>query len=127
MESQKNTCSRREFMSTTAMGLLGYSLMVSVDADASTLSDAQEMKDKSANMMSRVKENKKPLFSQPSMDNVLLDCDVLVAGGGLSGICAAIAAAREGAKVVLVQNRSRLGGNASMEVKMHPLGINPKM
>ena len=126
MESQKNTCSRREFMSTTAMGLLGYSLMVSVDADASTLSDAQEMKEKSVDMMSRVKENKKPLFSQPSMDNVLLDCDVLVAGGGLSGICAAIAAAREGAKVVLVQNRSRLGGNASMEVKMHPLGINPQ-
>ncbi len=126
METKKNTCSRRDFMSTTAMGLLGYSLMVNVDADASTLSDAQAMKDKSANMMSRVKENKKPSFSQPSMDNVELDCDILVAGGGLSGICAAIAAAREGAKVVLVQNRSRLGGNASMEVKMHPLGINPQ-
>ena len=126
MESQKNTCSRREFMSTTAMGLLGYSLMVSVDADASTLSDAQEMKEKSTDMMSRIKSDQKTTFSQPSMDNVVLDCDVLVAGGGLSGICAAIAAAREGAKVVLVQNRSRLGGNSSMEVKMHPLGINPE-
>ena len=111
MESKKNTCSRREFMSSTAMGLLGYSLMVSVDADASTLSDAQEMKEKSTDMMSRIKSDQKTTFSQPSMDNVVLDCDVLVAGGGLSGICAAIAAAREGAKVVLVQNRSRLGGN----------------
>ncbi|MBO7317971.1 MAG: FAD-dependent oxidoreductase [Bacteroidales bacterium] len=52
-----------------------------------------------------------------------LDSDVLVAGGGLAGICAAIAAAREGSKVVLVQDRSRLGGNASSEIKMHPLGM----
>jgi len=48
--------------------------------------------------------------------------DVLVAGGGMSGICAAIAAARNGSKVVLVQDRSRLGGNASSEIRMHISG-----
>ena len=53
---------------------------------------------------------------------VELQADVLVAGGGLAGICAAISAARLGSKVVLVQDRSRLGGNASSEVKMHPRG-----
>ena len=53
-----------------------------------------------------------------------LSTDVLVAGGGMSGVCAAIAAARNGAKVVLVQNRSRLGGNASSEVRMHIVGAN---
>ena len=53
-----------------------------------------------------------------------LDCDILVAGGGLAGISAAISAARHGKKVVLVQDRTRLGGNASSEIKMHPLGVN---
>ncbi|MCX6625773.1 MAG: FAD-dependent oxidoreductase [Acidobacteria bacterium] len=51
-----------------------------------------------------------------------LETDILVAGGGLAGVCAAIAAARHGAKVVLVQDRSRLGGNSSSEVKMHVVG-----
>jgi hypothetical protein len=58
------------------------------------------------------------------MRQVNLDCDVLVAGGGLAGVCAAISAARHGAKVVLVQDRSRLGGNSSSEVKMHVVGAN---
>ena len=41
-----------------------------------------------------------------------------VVGGGLSGMCAAIAAARGGSQVVLVQDRPMLGGNASSEVRM---------
>jgi len=48
--------------------------------------------------------------------------DILIAGGGLSGVCAALAAARNGAKVVLIQDRSRLGGNASSEIRMHICG-----
>lgn len=48
--------------------------------------------------------------------------DFVVVGGGLAGVCAALAAARNGAKVVLVQDRSVLGGNASSEVKMHIVG-----
>jgi hypothetical protein len=58
------------------------------------------------------------------MREVPLEADVLVAGGGLAGVCAAIAAARHGARVVLVQDRSRLGGNSSSEVKMHVVGAN---
>ena len=115
METKSSKCSRREFMSSTAMGLLGYSLMVSVDADAEML-NSHQMSEKTSNMLERIKRDTNHTFTQPSMDNIELLCDVLVAGGGLSGICAAIAAARDGAKVVLVQNRSRLGGNASMEV-----------
>jgi hypothetical protein len=53
-----------------------------------------------------------------------LRTDILVAGGGLAGVCAAMSAARNGAKVVLVQDRSRLGGNSSSEVKMHVVGSN---
>jgi hypothetical protein len=46
--------------------------------------------------------------------------DVVVVGGGISGICAAISAARAGAKVALVHERSTLGGNSSSEVKLFP-------
>lgn len=53
-----------------------------------------------------------------------LACDIVVAGGGLAGVCAALAAARNGARVVLIQDRSRLGGNASSEIRMHVLGAN---
>ncbi|GAL02094.1 hypothetical protein JCM19237_4987 [Photobacterium aphoticum] len=48
--------------------------------------------------------------------------DVVVVGGGISGVCAALAAARHGAKVALIQNRPVLGGNASSEVRMHICG-----
>jgi len=58
----------------------------------------------------------------PNMALVDLEADVFVAGGGMSGVCAALAAAREGAKVILVQDRSRLGGNASSEIRMHIVG-----
>lgn len=51
-----------------------------------------------------------------------LETDFFVAGGGLAGVCAALAAARNGARVVLVQNRSMLGGNASSEIRMHIVG-----
>jgi len=61
---------------------------------------------------------------EPNMALVDLETDLLVAGGGLAGVCAAIAAARHGARVVLVQDRSRLGGNSSSEVKMHVVGAN---
>ncbi|MCI8679757.1 MAG: FAD-dependent oxidoreductase [Oscillospiraceae bacterium] len=50
------------------------------------------------------------------------DFDVVVVGGGLSGMCAAIAAARHGAKTAIVQNRSVFGGNASSEIRMHIVG-----
>jgi hypothetical protein len=64
------------------------------------------------------------LRGEPHMTLVDLECDLLVAGGGMAGVCAAVAAARHGARVVLVQDRSRLGGNASSEVKMHIVGAN---
>lgn len=48
--------------------------------------------------------------------------DLVVVGGGISGICAAIAAARHGAKTALVQDRPVLGGNASSEIRMHICG-----
>jgi hypothetical protein len=51
-----------------------------------------------------------------------LSTDVVVAGGGAAGVPAALAAARRGARVVLIQDRSVLGGNSSSEVRMHIVG-----
>ncbi len=56
------------------------------------------------------------------MTSKTLETDFLVAGGGMAGVCAALAAARNGSRVVLVQDRSMLGGNASSEIKMHIVG-----
>ncbi|KAF1300822.1 FAD-dependent oxidoreductase [Enterococcus sp. JM9B] len=53
--------------------------------------------------------------------------ELVVVGGGLSGVCAAISAAREGIKTVLIHNRPVLGGNASSEVKMHICGADNHM
>lgn len=44
--------------------------------------------------------------------------DLVVAGGGVAGTCAAIQAARLGLKVALIQNRPILGGNNSSEVRL---------
>lgn len=50
--------------------------------------------------------------------------DVVVIGGGFSGVCAAIAAAREGVRVALIQNRPVFGGTGSSETRMHIVGAN---
>ena len=48
--------------------------------------------------------------------------DFIVVGGGMTGVCAAIAAARHGAKTALIQDRPVLGGCASGEIRMHICG-----
>ena len=48
--------------------------------------------------------------------------DIVVVGGGLAGSAAAIAAARHGCSVVLIQDRPVLGGNASSEIDVAPGG-----
>ncbi len=50
------------------------------------------------------------------------DVDFCVIGGGMAGLCAAISAARHGAKVVLMHDRPVLGGNASSEMRVHICG-----
>ncbi len=49
---------------------------------------------------------------------LVVETDVAVIGGGMSGIAAAVAAAREGARVLLVNDRPVLGGNASSEIRV---------
>jgi hypothetical protein len=59
------------------------------------------------------------LADQPT---ALKDYDLVVVGGGYSGMGAAISAARMGCKVALIQNRGVLGGNGSSEVRVWAMG-----
>ncbi len=61
------------------------------------------------------------------MREVQREYDFVVVGGGLSGLLAALAAARGGVKTALVHNRSVLGGNASSEFRMHICGADDHM
>jgi len=45
--------------------------------------------------------------------------DLVVVGGGIAGMSAAIAAARLGCKVALINDRPVLGGNNSSEIRVH--------
>lgn len=58
---------------------------------------------------------------------VQLETELVIVGGGVSGVCAAITAARKGVKVVLLQDRPVLGGNASSEVRLWMLGATSHM
>ncbi len=53
--------------------------------------------------------------------------EVIVVGGGMSGVCAAISAARHGARVALVHARAVLGGNASSEIRIHISGADQSL
>ena len=48
--------------------------------------------------------------------------DLVVVGGGYSGLGAAISGARMGCRVALIQNRAVLGGNGSSEVRVWAMG-----
>ncbi|QTH40287.1 FAD-dependent oxidoreductase [Cohnella sp. LGH] len=56
------------------------------------------------------------------MRQEIVKVDITVIGGGLAGVCAAVAAARLGSKVALVHNRPVLGGNSSSEVRVWVCG-----
>ncbi len=51
-----------------------------------------------------------------------LKYDLVVIGGGLAGVCGALAARRHGLKTALIQDRPVLGGNASSEVRVNISG-----
>jgi hypothetical protein len=115
---------RRDFLGS--MGLGAYSLVVRVDgvegAGAEPPATPPPARDFAA--IAPGAEARRAAADEPHMARVRLEADVCVAGGGLAGVCAAVAAARHGAKVVLLNDRSRLGGNSSSEVKMHVVGAN---
>lgn len=66
---------------------------------------------------------RKALLGQPQQPVDGGSFDLVVVGGGVPGCAAALAAARNGSTVALIQDRSVLGGNASSEVGLGPRGF----
>lgn len=62
-----------------------------------------------------------------SFPSLTLEAGLVVTGGGLSGVCCALTAARQGISVILVQDRPVLGGNSSSEVRLWILGATSHM
>nr|AAO64249.1 unknown [Fusarium sporotrichioides] len=70
---------------------------------------------------------REPAASSRDLQVRNLDTDLCVCGGGFAGTIAAIAAARNNVKVILIQDRPVLGGNASSEVRLWILGATSHM
>ena len=70
---------------------------------------------------------KLPEFRRQIRGISLEDCpeeyDLIVAGGGMAGICTALAAIRSGVKTLLIQDRGVLGGCNSSEVRVSLGGV----
>ena len=71
--------------------------------------------------MSSCNTDKRPVITERAFET-----ELVVVGGGIAGVTLALAAARHGAKVILVQDRPMLGGNASSEVRMGITGADGK-
>ena len=65
-------------------------------------------------------------LSLPDQPETTREYDLVVTGGGITGTCAAVAAARLGLKVALIQDRPVLGGNNSSEVRVWLQGARSK-
>ena len=136
--SNKSLLDRRAFLKTTGMAVAGLSLPATGMAAAGLSSpatgmDAAGLSSQATDMAveragSQVADNAQSAFNQANSASaqtlpiIRYQVDYVVVGGGIAGVCSAITAARAGLKVVLVQDRPVLGGNASSEVRLWVLG-----
>ncbi|MGB0768724.1 MAG: FAD-dependent oxidoreductase [Phycisphaeraceae bacterium] len=86
----------------------------------------QDMSEVPPNETQELIKWKEAVAGRSPMPSETLDFDVVIVGGGMTGCGAAMAAASQGLKTALVQDRPMLGGNASAEVRVHTLGIHGK-
>ena len=120
---------RRDLMQAAAV-FTGYSVYVNAQGLSAVAASPGETAARTAEaeriirVIQPLSGDRRLTSPEPNMRLLDLSCDVFVAGGGPAGVNAALSAARHGAKVILVQDRSRLGGNSSSEVKMHIVGAN---
>src|SRR5690242_18721696 len=68
------------------------------------------------------KESRRTIQEPAREIPVLMDTDVVVVGGGTTGPFAAIAAARRGKRVVMIERFGSLGGNLTLGLNTKPSG-----
>lgn len=120
----KDQPGRRDFLLHAGGMASGLSYALVVHAPAAAITGQRSAEDISAGLsaLSPATPPQAAPAIEPHLRRVKLETDITIAGGGMAGVCAALAAARHGVRVVLAQDRSRLGGNASSEVRMHMVG-----
>lgn len=90
-----------------AASMLGYSLIVSAPSSASAKGVGKILGKPEKTFGGRFVNDGK------TMEKLAVECDVLVAGGGLAGVCAALSAARHGKKLCLFRT-----GRGSAEIRV---------
>ena len=73
-------------------------------------------------MPPETRDARRALLQLPAQTEESAEYDLVVIGGGYSGMGATLAAARQGLKVALLQNRPVLGGNGSSEIQVWAMG-----
>ncbi|MGB4504489.1 MAG: FAD-dependent oxidoreductase, partial [Syntrophaceticus sp.] len=102
-EKPKTGFSRRTFIKGAAFGAAGVAasgLLVGCGGKNGSTEEKKETDSDEKGKLS-FEETPKPIPDSEIKETV--DADVVVVGAGLSGLCAAISAAEEGAKVVLLE------------------------
>ena len=104
---------RRNFLTGAAAmgGLVAFGLAGC--APKSVQADADEALAETGGETSATATEGAEVTPEPTPD-ATVDADVVVIGGGASGLCAAISAVQNGAKVVLFEKQAQLGGNGMM-------------
>lgn len=114
MNTSEKKIRRRTFFKTCGLAVVGMELpQKSLAAEDINETNLQQ-----------VNSNQLPDAQLPCVKQHV---DYVVVGGGVAGVCSAITAARAGLKVVLIQDRPVLGGNASSEVRLWVLGATSHM
>ncbi|MEM6770623.1 MAG: FAD-dependent oxidoreductase, partial [Bacteroidota bacterium] len=120
---------RRKFFDRAVKGALGINLLPFFTSSEANAQSATEAADTPVDSFAGETDPKQWLQMgtgyRPRPDRrKTVAYDVVVIGGGAAGMCAAVAASRNGARVALVQDRSVLGGNSSSEIRVHLNGVN---
>ena len=75
------------------------------------------------NTLAEMKPWRDRLLGRPGTPPAADTFDLVIAGGGIAGCAAALAAEMQGLSVALIHDRPRLGGNTSDEIRVHTLGV----
>src|SRR5258707_784026 len=105
LPQSSTTMNRRTFLTSAGLAT-AYSVFVRADglAEAHAAPPTHEEISKAFDNIAPPSPASSRFAGEPHMTLVDLSCDVFVAGGGLAGVCAAVSAARHGAKVILTQD-----------------------